>query len=189
MPNSISLSAAHLVPEKAVQKAFRELIGMLCRYEIELNSPKIQQRVRSLAESPSTVRTMMDHALLYCSPISTPSLDFLFAGTSKRSLKDMEEKSREILSNDLAEDVRRIIDRVTAAGCDVFSVDQTTPELLMSGLCTFKTLIAGAIPMSWGEHLRRTSGLARLDNAIRLNSPARDTSAINEINDAPHPFP
>lgn len=189
MPNSISLSAAHLMPEQALRKAFRELMGMLCRYKIELNSEAIRQQVRNLAEDHSSVRTMMDHALLFCSPTATPSLEFLFSEKPKRSLEDMKMEVEELLTDDLAEDVQRVISRVAEAGCEVYSVDQTCPEQRMAGLCTFKTLIAGAIPMSWGEHLRRTCGMPRLDHALRLGAPGESCSAVREINTWPHPFP
>jgi ribosomal protein S12 methylthiotransferase accessory factor len=178
MPNSVSLSAAHIKPERALKKAFRELVGVLCRYEIEVKSATIQQRIKALANDASSVRTMMDHALFYCSPASTGLLDFLLPSSSHSSLEQMACRASCLLTNDITEDLKRIVDSIRGLGLDIFAVNQTPPEQLAKGLHTVKTLIPGTIPMSWGEHLRRTSFIPRLDRAV-----------VNGINPAPHPFP
>jgi len=188
MPYAACAGAAHLHPEQAIKKAFRELSGIVGRYTIELSSENMRQRALRLAEDPAKVRTMMDHALFYCVPESGPYLEFLTTAEKRTSLEEMEAHCRELWSQDLGEELNRTIERIIAVGSDVLAVDQTAPEQLLGGLRTFKTLIPDAIPMTWGQHLRRLEGLRRLDAALeRKTDEARVVKS--EPNPIPHPYP
>jgi ribosomal protein S12 methylthiotransferase accessory factor len=188
MPHAVCLGAAHVRPEQALKKVFRELSGVVCRYTIELADKKTRQRALRLAENPANVRTMMDHALFYCVPESGRYLEFLTETKTYTSLEAMESSSRELWSSDLGEELERTVDRIIAAGSDVLAVDQTAPEQLLGGFCTHKTLVSGAIPMTWGEHLRRLEGLHRLESALE-NKRGQVPALECEPNPAPHPYP
>lgn len=188
MPYAACAGAAHLHPGQAIKKAFRELSGIVGRYTIEMATEKMRQRALRLAEDPSRVRTMMDHALFYCVPESGSYLEFLTTTDKRTSLEEMEDRSRDLLSQDLGEELDRSVERIIAAGSDVLAVDQTAPEQLLGDLHTFKTLIPDAIPMTWGQHLRRLEGLRRLD--VALEKKTREGPVVkSEPNSIPHPYP
>jgi ribosomal protein S12 methylthiotransferase accessory factor len=130
---------------------------------------------------------MMDHALFYCVPDSGHHLDFLTDSSETTSLDAMRGKSEELWSSDLYDDVMRCIGRIKDSGSDILAVDQTAPEQLQRGLYTYKVLIPGAVPMTWGEHLRRLEGLPRLERALRENASGNSSRCLP--NAAPHPYP
>lgn len=188
LPHAVCIAASHLNPRKATKKAFRELSGVVCRYTIEMKDRATRTRASVLAENPSKIRSMMDHALFYCLPESGRHLDFLTASGSTTSLDEMSCRARPLCSNDLQQDLQRVVQQLRNAGSDVLVVDQTAPEQSLAGLYTYKALITGAIPMTWGEHLRRLEGLPRLDAAIGVNGFHKNShrSAPNPV---PHPYP
>jgi ribosomal protein S12 methylthiotransferase accessory factor len=136
-------------------------------------------------EDPFLVREMADHAALYALPEAGERLAFLTEGGKTVTLREMSDRTAELRTNDLSEDLRRLIGRFTARGMDVIAVDQTPPEQRASGFCTYKTLIPGTIPITFGHHRRRLAGLPRLHTV-----PAElYGKAVGELNPHPHPFP
>lgn len=188
-PHAVCISASHLNPKKATKKAFRELSGVVCRYTIEMKDKATRTRASVLAQDPSKIRTMMDHALFYCLPESGRYLDFLTESGSTTSLDAMSCSARPLCSHDLREELQRTVHRIRNAGSDVLVVDQTAPEQSLAGLYTYKVLITGAIPMTWGEHLRRLEGLPRLDTAVGGLVGFQQRSPQPVPNPAPHPYP
>jgi len=181
LPYAAAVGAAHIHPQQALRKALRELDNSINRLMLEINDPEKVQRAHFLAENPAEVHSMGDHPLLYCSPQSSPELNFLTECPEQTSLHAMENSARELYSPDLSEELRRIIRRIQNTGSEVIAVNQTTPELSRLGLCTYKALITGAVPISWGQSFRRLAGLPRLDAALRAAS-------LSTPNAAPHPF-
>jgi ribosomal protein S12 methylthiotransferase accessory factor len=180
LPYAAAVGAAHIRPPQALRRALRELDNSINRLTLEMNDPEKVQRAHFLAENPAEVRSMTDHPLVYCSPRSSPELDFLTECPERTSVRAMEMSARELFSPDLTEELRRIIQRIQSTGSEVIAVNQTTPELSRFGLCTYKALITGAVPISWGQPLR-IAGLPRLDAALRA-------ACLSAPNPAPHPF-
>jgi ribosomal protein S12 methylthiotransferase accessory factor len=187
MPQAVCLGAAHLRPEEALKKGFRELSGVVARYAMEVADEKMRRRAEGLVEAPSSVRTMMDHALFYCVPESGAHLEFLMENEICTSLEAMNNRCRELWAPDLENELRWMIERIVSSGSDVIVVNQTAPEQLSGGFCTYKTLIPGAIPMTWGEHLRRIESLPRLEAALARRT--REEGVPAYPNSAPHPYP
>lgn len=180
LPYFLAVGAAHYHPEKALRKAFRELTACFSRYAQELRRDFGWRRAHILSEDPRRVRTIEDHALLYCLRQSHEATAFLSGGTTHTSLADLTELGRPFCSRDLTETLRRIIDRVLGAGGDVIAVNQTSPELARIDMACCKALVSGAVPMTFGNVSRRLDGIGRLDALLRQKRLA--------INPVPHPF-
>lgn len=179
-PGSVSAAGAHPDPREAIGAAVAELAITLEAQEQQGENP----RARAMLEDPFQLREMADHAALYALPEAVDRLAFLREGKTV-TLAEMSERASELRTDDLAEDLRRLIARFTARGMDVIAVDQTPPEQRASGFCTYKTIIPGTIPITFGHHRRRLVGLPRLHTV-----PAELYGRVGgELNPHPHPFP
>ena len=69
---------------------------------------------------------------------------------------------------DLRDDLQAVIDRYLGTGLDVIVVDQTTPEHRAGGFSCAKVIIPGTLPMTFGHHHRRVTGLPRLYEIPRM---------------------
>lgn len=134
----------------------------------------------------SLVRQMDDHGMLYGLPQAEERFSFL----QNRPLRSFQEEFKwNSRHSDLTDDLKDILERFRTRNLDVIVVDQTAPELEKNGLHCVKVLIPGMLPMTFGHHLTRLTGLERV-----LNVPAelgyRDRPlTVDELNQKPHPFP
>jgi ribosomal protein S12 methylthiotransferase accessory factor len=185
-PHLLSVAGAHLYPECALKKALRELWGGITLYE--LSSHEGHERALKLADDPSRVRTITEHSLLYTVSTLQRNFEFVTANPVRSSLREMECRVRDLWSADLADELKATIGRIISGGCDVLAVDQTAPEQTPYGLRTFKVLIPGAVPGTWGDHRRRFECLPRLDAALSRGKPT-SSGGSSRPNPMPHPFP
>lgn len=180
LPCFLAVGAAHYHPDKALLKATRELTACFSRYTEELKRDFGWNRAHELAEDPTRVRTIEDHALLYCLPRPAGELEFLEEDSGTTSLENLRERGRTFWSADLSEELLRVIQGIVRTGCDVIAVDQTSPELGLIGMFDYKALVPGAIPMSFGNISKRLDGIDRLDSVLRAQN--------RPLNPSPHPF-
>jgi ribosomal protein S12 methylthiotransferase accessory factor len=68
-------------------------------------------------------------------------------------------------------------------------VDQTTPEMIRNGLHCVKVLIPGMLPMTFGHHLTRLTGLERVLRVPMELGYAKQPLTLEQLNPHPHPFP
>lgn len=185
IPYAGCIAAVHPRPERALRKAFRELIPGIRRYGKEVREEKYEHALR-LAEDHSRVRTMEDHAYLYCLPQSAHALEFLLKEGKRTSLKQLQNSGVEFCSTDLTDELQRIVSRVLPLAYDIVVVNQTAPELRHAGLHCYKVLVPGSVPMTWGQQMRRLEGIPRLEHALGKTGPANTS---RKLNPAPHAFP
>jgi ribosomal protein S12 methylthiotransferase accessory factor len=179
-PHVLCAAAAHLNPARALKKAFRELVGGVSLWE--LSGELAPDRAFELASNPAQVIKPMEHGLMYTARAASRHCEFLAAGPMTASLKDIGRSVEDLRSDDLGLELTRTIDRIISNGFDVIVVNHTGPEQQAHGLFVAKVIIPGAIPGTWGNHLRRIEHLPRLDAAlVRNQRPAP--------NPMPHPFP
>jgi ribosomal protein S12 methylthiotransferase accessory factor len=188
IPNAICIGAAHMRPESALRKALRELTATVSGYTEDLKAPEKRTYASWLVDDRDRVKTMDDHTLYYCHPASDGHLRFLFESNGTTSLKEIDRNYGGINSPDLRTDLTNAMTRIFDAGYDVVAVNQTAPEFASTGLVTYKTLIPGAIPMTWGQYLRRLEGISRLENMLNP-SALRGLQPVRAVNPEPHPFP
>jgi ribosomal protein S12 methylthiotransferase accessory factor len=89
----------------------------------------------------------------------------------------------------LTEDLRKLIDAFLQRGMDVIVVDQSAPETLRNGLHCVKVLVPGLLPMTFGYHLTRLTGLPRVLHVPAALGYAEKPLTAEQLNRHPHPFP
>ncbi|OCT12047.1 bacteriocin biosynthesis protein SagD [Paenibacillus pectinilyticus] len=183
--NLICAAGAHLDPIRAAKSAIHELAGRLnfLQEQYEENV----EHVKQMLDDPFLVMQMEDHALLYGLPQAEERLQFLLDG--QRPLRTFDEEfERKASHADLTDDLKELIEVFRRLNLDVIVVDQTSLETLRNGLHCVKVLIPGMLPMTFGHHLQRLTGLQRvLQVPTELNYT--DTSlTAGQLNPHPHPF-
>ncbi|MCY9656507.1 TOMM precursor leader peptide-binding protein [Paenibacillus chondroitinus] len=183
--NLICAAGAHLDPVRAAKSAIHELAGRLLflqeRFEANL------AHVKQMLDDPYLVLQMEDHALLYGLPQAEDRLRFLLDG--QRPLRTFNEEFKRKASHaDLTDDLKDMIEVFRRLNLDVIVVDQSSPEILRNGLHCVKVLIPGMLPMTFGHHLQRLTGLKRVLQVPVELGYAKKPLKIRQLNPHPHPF-
>ena len=157
--NIICAAGAHLDPVRAVKSAVFELAGMMLTLDDKLEENR--DEVEKMLQDSSLVRKMDDHGMLYGLPQAEERLQFLL--DDDRPMRTFAEESGEKVNHpDLTEDLQEILQQFRRLQLEVIVVDQTTPEIARNGLHCVKVLIPGMLPMTFGHHLTRITGLERI---------------------------
>jgi ribosomal protein S12 methylthiotransferase accessory factor len=184
--NLICAAGAHLDPVRAVKSAVHELAGMMLTLDEKLESN--QAEYSRMLQDSSLVQQMDDHGMLYGLPQAEDRLDFLLE--DNRPLRTFAEefnwKSRH---TDLTDDLLDILQVFRPLNLDVIVIDQTTPELKRNGLYCVKVLIPGMLPMTFGQHLTRVTGLERVLRVPMELGYSNQLLTPEQLNPHPHPFP
>ena len=90
---------------------------------------------------------------------------------------------------DLTDDLTDILQVFRRLNRDVIVVDQTTLETSRNGLCCVKVIIPGMLPMTFGHHLTRLTGLERVLEVPMELGYAEQPLTLEQLNPYPHPFP
>ncbi|WHY65114.1 TOMM precursor leader peptide-binding protein [Neobacillus sp. SuZ13] len=184
--NLICAAGAHLDPVKAVKSAVHELAGMMLTLDEKLESN--QEEYSRMLQDSSLVQQMDDHGMLYGLPQAEERLNFLLE--DNRPLRTFAEefnwKSRH---SDLTDDLQEILEVFRQINLDVIVVDQTAPELKRNGLFCVKVLIPGMLPMTFGQHLTRVTGLGRVLRVPMELGYSKQPLTLDQLNPHPHPFP
>jgi ribosomal protein S12 methylthiotransferase accessory factor len=184
--NLLCAAGAHLNPMKAAKSAIHELAAMLPMINEEFETNR--EDCMSMLRDSSLVQRMEDHALLYSLPQAQERLQFLL--DNNRPLRTFDEEFKSIPKHaDLSEELKDMIQLFRHLKLDVIVVNQTAPETLRNGLFCVKVLIPGMLPMSFGHHLTRLTGLERLSKMPVELGYTRKPVTFEQINPFPHPFP
>lgn len=184
--NIICAAGSHLNPVRAVKSAIHELAGMMPMLEekFEANRDKYEQ----MLHDPFLVQQMEDHSMLYSLPQSEERLQFLL--DENRPLRTFDEEFKWMARHaDLTNDLKDILQVFRRLNLDVIVVDQTTPEIRRNGLHCVKVLIPGMLPMTFGYHFTRVTGLERVLRVPVELGYAKEPLTIEQLNPHPHPFP
>ncbi|MGV2622638.1 UNVERIFIED_CONTAM: TOMM precursor leader peptide-binding protein [Halobacillus marinus] len=184
--NLLCAGGAHLDPIKAIKGALFESAGMI----EPLN--KIFRRNKAsympMLHDDALVRSMDDHGMLYGLKEAEKRLDFLLQ--QKLPGHTFSEcYSPPPRREDLKEDLMDVLQRLHLNDLDVIVVDQTTEEIRKNGLHCVKVIIPGALPMTFGHHLRRITGLKRVLEVPKALGYKGRKLRLEELNPHPHPFP
>ncbi|MEG9295077.1 TOMM precursor leader peptide-binding protein [Mangrovibacillus sp. Mu-81] len=184
--NLILAAGAHLDPVRAAKSAIQELAGMMLNLDdkLEKNKAKFEEMIYD----DSLVRQMDDHGMLYGLPQAEERLGFLL--NDSRPLRSFREEFKWTSDHsDLTDDLKDILAALRSRNLDVIVVDQTAPELAQNGLHCVKVLIPGMLPMTFGHHLTRLTGLERVLTVPAELGYADRPLTFEELNQKPHPFP
>jgi ribosomal protein S12 methylthiotransferase accessory factor len=184
--NLICAAGAHLDPIRAVKSAVHELAAMMMTMDEKFEEN--QDELLKMLQDPSLVRKMDDHGLLYGMPQAEERLMFLLE--ENRPLRTFAEEFKWKTKNtDLTNDLEDMLSVFRKLNLDVIVVNQTTPETLKNGLHCVKVLIPGMLPMTFGHHLTRITGLERVLRVPMELGYVKEPLTLNELNPHPHPFP
>ncbi|MEH7237384.1 TOMM precursor leader peptide-binding protein [Bacillus sp. JJ1562] len=184
--NIICAAGAHPDPIRAVKSAVHELAGMMLTLDEKFEENK-GEYVQMLQDS-SLVKKMDDHGMLYGLPQAEERLNFLLHENRPMRTFAEEFKLKEPHS-DLTEDLKDILQEFRRLKLDVIVVDQTTAETLRNGLHCVKVLIPGMLPMTFGQHLTRITGLERVLRVPMELGYENQPLSLEQLNPHPHPFP
>ena len=183
--NLVCAGGAHLNPVEAAKSAILEVAGNLTFLGEKLE--KNRDEYRRMLDDPYLIRQMEDHSLLYGLPEAERRLHFLL--DPNRPLRTFDEEFRpRAPHDDLTDDLRDALQTFRQLNLDVIAIDQTAPETLRNGLFCVKVLIPGMLPMSFGHHLVRLSGLERVLKVPLKLGYAKNLLTPQELNPYPHPF-
>ncbi|MYL64409.1 TOMM precursor leader peptide-binding protein [Bacillus hwajinpoensis] len=184
--NLMCAAGAHLDPVRAVKSAIFESVGMITPLNKEFKKKK--NDFLAMYHDSSLVKKMDDHGMLYGLPEAEERLHFLL--NQNRPLQTFQEAFQPSKHHDdLTDDLNSLLHTFRQLNLDIIVVDQTTPEIKRNGLHCAKVIIPGMLPMTFGHHLRRVTGLSRaLAVPKELGFVDRDLT-VEELNPFPHPFP
>ncbi|MCY9693093.1 TOMM precursor leader peptide-binding protein [Paenibacillus alginolyticus] len=184
--NLICAAGAHPDPIRAVKGAVHELAGMVLNLDKKFEANQ-EEYVRMFHDS-SLVQQMEDHSLLYGLPQAQERLQFLL--DENRPLRKFEEEfKQEARHADLTDDLKDILKAFRRLNLDVIVVDVTAPEISRNGLHCVKVLIPGMLPMTFGHHFTRVTGLERVLRVPVELGYAKKPLRLENLNPYPHPFP
>jgi ribosomal protein S12 methylthiotransferase accessory factor len=184
--NLICAAGAHLDPIRAVKSAIHELAAMMMTMDEKFEEN--QEELLKMLQDPSLVRKMDDHGLLYGMPQAEERLSFLL--DENRPLRTFSEEFKwKSKHTDLKDDLEDMLKALRNCHLDVIVVNQTTPETIRNGLNCVKVLIPGMLPMTFGHHLTRVTGLERVLRVPMELGFVKEPLTFNELNPHPHPFP
>ncbi|GAX91758.1 TOMM precursor leader peptide-binding protein [Effusibacillus lacus] len=184
--NLVCAAGAHPDPIRAVKSSIHEVASMLLTLDDKFEANR-EEYMRMLHD-PSLVQKMEDHSMLYSLPEAEERLHFLL--DENRPLRTFEEEfKRKVRHSDLTDDLKDILQAFRRLNLDVIVVDQTTPEIRRNGLYCVKVLIPGMLPMTFGHHLTRLTGLERVLRVPMELGYTKQPLTIEQLNPHPHPFP
>ena len=184
--NLICAAGAHPDPIRAVKSAIHELAGMMLVLDEKLEANR--KKYEKMLHDPLLVQQMEDHGMLYGLPEAEERLQFLL--DDNRPLRTFEEEfERQTKSTDLTDDLRGILQKFRQLNLEVIVVDQTTPVIKRNGLYCVKVLIPGMLPMTFGHHLTRVTGLERVLRVPMELGYTKQPLTLEQLNPHPHPFP
>ncbi|WP_370222952.1 TOMM precursor leader peptide-binding protein [Cytobacillus sp.] len=184
--NIICAAGAHPDPVRAVKSAVHELAGMMGTLDDKFDENKTD--LQQMLQNSSLVGKMDDHGMLYGLPEAEERLKFLL--DENRPLRTFsEEFKRDRRHADLTDDLQDLLQALHRQNLDAIVVDQTTPEIKRSGLHCVKVLIPGMLPMTFGHHLTRVTGLERVLKVPMNLGYVKEPLTLEQLNPHPHPFP
>ncbi|UVI33399.1 TOMM precursor leader peptide-binding protein [Paenibacillus spongiae] len=184
--NLICAAGAHPDPIRAAKSAIHEVAGMLLTLSEKFEENR--QQYERMLHDPYQVVQMEDHSMLYGLKQSEGRLDFLL--NDDRPMQTFAEAFEPRGWNvDLTDDLKAMLHVFRQLNLEVIVVDQTTPETRRNGLHCVKVLIPGMLPMTFGQHLIRLTGLDRVLRVPAELSYSREPLTPEQLNPYPHPFP
>nr|WP_239094224.1 TOMM precursor leader peptide-binding protein [Bacillus sp. B15-48] len=184
--NLICAAGAHLDPVRAVKSTIHEMAAMMLTLDDKFE--KNQQEFVRMFHDPTLVTKMDDHGMLYGLPQAEERLQFLL--DDHRPLRSFAEEFTWKSSHaDLTNDLQEILQKFRQLNLDVIVVDQSTSETKRNGLYCVKVLIPGMLPMTFGHHLTRVTGLERVLRVPMELGYTKQPLTFEQLNPHPHPFP
>ncbi|MDI9888274.1 TOMM precursor leader peptide-binding protein [Streptomyces sp. HNM0645] len=190
-PGTLSFgAAAGFDPEETVESALSEVLTYIPHLPHQVAERRGE--LLQMARDYTKVLHLKDHAQLFGLPeMASHAREFL----EPSGLLPLEAAFRDWTASvrprtdDLRDDVRFLVRRITDAGHDVVVVDQTTPEQRRMGLNTVAMVVPGILPLDFGWSRQRALLMPRLRTGLRDAGRRPDVLPATEVKAVPHPFP
>ncbi|HDR7160796.1 TOMM precursor leader peptide-binding protein [Bacillus cereus] len=184
--NVVCAGGAHLDPIRALKSAIQEIAGMLLITDDELEHKR--EYYEKCLQDPYFVNKMEDHSMLYGLKETEERLHFLLREDAPvQTFQEM--NVSQSFDMDLTSDLHQLLNRLHQSNLEIIVVDQTVPLIEKNGLHCVKVIIPGMLPMTFGHHLTRITGLDRV-YTVPMTLGYTDEPLTNErLNPHPHPFP
>lgn len=180
-PAAIVGAATHLDPEIAIAKSIEEAAhGYFYAKSLMKQRPAFAQEINC-----ANVKSLEDHALLYCAPTGFARLQFVYGCPQEIEVDSLPNRFSE---HDVLANIRTCLDLLAAKGLEVIVVDITTPDIVDLGFRVVRVLIPGMQPLSIGtQHLYL--GGQRLYQVPYVLGYTGAPTTEDSVNREPHPFP
>ncbi|MFJ3925360.1 TOMM precursor leader peptide-binding protein [Streptomyces sp. NPDC090022] len=191
-PRAFVAAGAHHDPRAAIRSAVAEVVTNVHEAphrSLAAGGPRDPHRLRPLLDDPDLVLSLDDHVGVNTLPEALPRLEFLLAPAPERPWDDVWPGAPEPVA-DLTGLLETTVRRLAGLGLEVIAVGQDEPGIRDGlGLHCAKVIVPGTLPMTFGHHNRRISGLPRLlEVPYRLGRTARPLRPA-DLAPYPHPFP
>ncbi|MFD0265107.1 TOMM precursor leader peptide-binding protein [Streptomyces sp. NPDC127106] len=191
-PRMFLAAGAHHDPRAAIRSAVAEVVTNVmesAHRSLAEGGPRDPERLRPMLERPDLVVGLDDHVGLNTLPEAGPRLEFLYTDRPCIPVAEVWPGAPEPVG-DLTDLLGATVERLSRAGLEVITVDQTEPGLRdRLGLHCVKVVVPGSLAMTFGHVNRRTRGLPRLlevpHRLGRTDRPLRHEDLALH----PHPFP
>lgn len=184
--NLVCAGGAHMEPIRAVKNAIHEIAGMLLITDEELEQKR--EKYENCLQDPYLVSQMEDHSMLYGLKEAEERLHFLLRDDDPvQTFQEM--NALQSFDMDLTSDLHQLLNRLHQSGLEVIVVDQTVPLIEKNGLHCVKVIIPGMLPMTFGHHLTRVTGLDRVYTVPMTLGYWAEPLTNESLNPHPHPFP
>ncbi len=137
-----------------------------------------------LEEGFRNVQGLDDHVRVYARSDMRHAFDFLHRNGRSVALSDLPNLD----TTDRRTTLRRLVERVQAAGLDPVALDLTPPDVAGEGLAAIKVAVPGMVDLNpW--HALRWLGCRRLyEGPVRMGYRSTPSTEA-DLNPLPHPFP
>ncbi|MFD3449695.1 TOMM precursor leader peptide-binding protein [Microbacteriaceae bacterium 4G12] len=184
--NIICAAGAHPDPVRATKGAIYELAGMMLTLDKKLEANR--KKYVKMLDNSFLVQQMPDHSMLYGLKEAEERFQFLL--DNERPSQTFAEGFKKPMQHaDLRDDLQELMQTLHKRNLDVIVVDQTTPEIMRNGLHCVKVIIPGMLPMTFGYHLTRLTGLDRVLQVPMELGYTKQPLTPEQLNPYPHPFP
>lgn len=179
-------------PESALKGALVEIVTSIRIYEKKFDADESRERRELINNDYNELTEFEDHVLLYSHPNAIDKLDFVLnSSLEKKSLQEMYPKwyeSGDYQSEDLKDDVNKLLNNIFNYYEDVYIVETTSATATDAGYHCAKVLVPGMLTMSFGHQHRRIIEERVLKGPV-LAGRRLQSIDIENINTDPHPFP
>jgi ribosomal protein S12 methylthiotransferase accessory factor len=178
-------AGAHVDPIRAAKNAVYELASMI----VPLNEAYASCRadIAPMYDDSSLVRQMEHHPLVNGLPQAEERFAFVLEGQA-RARTFAEEFRPKAKHADLTDDLKEMLDTFRRLQLEVIVVNQSSPEITRNRLHCVKVIVPGMLPMTFGHHLIRITGMRRLLEVPCRMGYVQQSLSYEQLNPHPHPF-
>ncbi len=156
LPSQVFGAGSGLDFVSAAVNALAELCGHCLFLKQRFTVPETTNKAYDMLENSNLVISMEDHGYVMALPESREYTSFINHNAEKKpkrqSLDSILSESKSV-----EQSLAIILERLSASGLNVFTVEQNVPEMAETGLFCVKAICPGLLPMTFGHQNRRVN--------------------------------